>query len=257
MEANQPPAPPPVAAAFSRVKLSPFWPNNPVTWFAMAEGQFVLNNIEAQNIKYYLVLNALPESTVALIADLVEGDLPEDAYDQLRLRLMDAHHLNDYQKVEQLHSLPALGGQKPSEMLAEMLRLCPRGHEASPFFTYLFLHRLPRQLRVLLATEDHADRRALAARADQLWVHNRRNVNDTVAAVGGCEEEGAVAAVRHQPSGPKGPKRPPSKKTGNGGAKKLSAADQQAMDESGLCWYHFSFADEARTCRKPCAWQGN
>jgi hypothetical protein len=35
--------PPP--AAYGRVKLSPFWPNNPVTWFAMAEGQFILNNI--------------------------------------------------------------------------------------------------------------------------------------------------------------------------------------------------------------------
>ncbi len=70
----------------------------------MAEGQFILNNIAEQYIKYYLVLNALPESSVALIADLVEGDLPVDAYDQLRLCLMDAHHLNDYQKVEQLHS---------------------------------------------------------------------------------------------------------------------------------------------------------
>jgi hypothetical protein len=187
----------------------------------MAEGQFILNNIAEQNIKYYLVLNALPESSVALIADLVEGDLPVDAYNQLRLRLMDAHHLNNYQKVEQLHSLPALGAQKPSEMLAEMLRLCPSGHEASPFFTYLFLHRLPRRLRVLLATEDHADRRALAARADQLWVHNKRNVNDTIAAVGSQEEEGAVAAVRLQPSIAK-KKPPPFKKAGNGGAKRLS-----------------------------------
>jgi hypothetical protein len=53
--------------------------NNPVTWFTMAEGQFVLNNITEQNIKYYLVLNALPESSVALIANLVEEDLPADA----------------------------------------------------------------------------------------------------------------------------------------------------------------------------------
>jgi hypothetical protein len=158
---------------------------------------------------------------------------------------MDAHHLNEYQKVEQLHSSPALGAQKPSEMLAEMLRLCPRSHEANPFFTYLFLH----QLRVLLATEDHADRHALAARADQLWVHKKRNVNNTIAAVSGYEEEGVVAAVRHQPSIAK-KKPPPLKKAGNGGAKRLSLEDQQAMDESGLCsvcWYHFSFADLPQT----------
>jgi hypothetical protein len=47
----------------------------------MDEGQFILNNIAEQNIKYYLVLNALPESSIALIADLVDGALPEDAYD--------------------------------------------------------------------------------------------------------------------------------------------------------------------------------
>jgi len=88
-------------------------------------------------------------------------------------------------------------------------------------------------------------------------VHNKRTVNDTIAAVNGYEDEGAVAAVRHQPSTAKGKKRPPFKKTGNGGEKRLSPEDQQAMDESGLCWYHFSFAEGARTCRKPCAWQGN
>jgi hypothetical protein len=48
---------------------------------SMDEGQFILNNIAEQNIKYYLVLNALPESSIALIADLVDGALPEDAYD--------------------------------------------------------------------------------------------------------------------------------------------------------------------------------
>jgi hypothetical protein len=48
---DAPPPPPPPPAAYGRVKLSPFWPNNPVTWFAMAEGQFILNNIAEQNIK--------------------------------------------------------------------------------------------------------------------------------------------------------------------------------------------------------------
>jgi hypothetical protein len=73
--------------------------------------------------------------------------------------------------------------------------------------------------------------------------------------VGSQKEEGVVAAVRHQPSIAK-KKPPPFKKAGNGGAKRLSPEDQAAMDKSGR-WYHFSFADRARTCRKPCTWQGN
>ncbi len=33
--------------------------------------------------------------------------------------------------------------------------------------------------------------------------------------------------------------------------------DQKALDDSGLCYYHFMYADEATKCRKPCAWSGN
>ncbi len=59
----------------------------------------------------------------------VEADpLPANPYTELRRRLLAAHQLTDIQRVEQLFNLPPLGAQKPLELLAEMLRLCPRGH---------------------------------------------------------------------------------------------------------------------------------
>ncbi len=61
---------------------------------------------------------------MSLIADLVEADLlPANPYRELRRRLLAAHQLTDIQTVEQLHNLPPLEAQKPSELLAEMLRL--------------------------------------------------------------------------------------------------------------------------------------
>jgi hypothetical protein len=82
---------------------------------------------------------------VSLITDLVEADpLPANPYTELRRRLLAAHQLTDIQRVEQLHNLPPLGAQKPSELLAEMLRLCPRGQENNAFFNCLFLNKLPR-----------------------------------------------------------------------------------------------------------------
>jgi hypothetical protein len=114
--------------------------------------------------------------------------------------------LTDYQHEEQIFQLPPLGAQKPSELLAEMLRLCPRGQESSLFFTYLFLHRLPRELRVLLTDVDHNDRRLLSERADQLWAHYAKRSHSTMAcleAVSSDDEGGAVAAIHRQGPGGK------------------------------------------------------
>jgi hypothetical protein len=104
--------------------------------------------------------------------------------------------------VEQLFNLPPLAAQKPSELLAEMLRLCPRGQENNAFFNCLFLNKLPSELCILLSEEDMADKQALGARADLFTVHNSKQAHDVVAAVTAApllEPEGedtTVAAVR-------------------------------------------------------------
>jgi hypothetical protein len=78
---------------------------------------------------------------------LAEADpLPANPYTELRRRLLAAHQLTDIQRVEQLFNLPPLAAQKPLELLAEMLRLCPRGQEKNAFFNCLFLNKLPREL---------------------------------------------------------------------------------------------------------------
>ncbi len=55
----------------------------------------------------------------------------------------------------------------PSELLAEMLRLCPRGQENNAFFNCLFLDKLPRELRILLSKADMADKQALGRQRQQ------------------------------------------------------------------------------------------
>ena len=58
---------------------------------------------------------------------------------------MTAYQLTNIQRVEMLFNLPPLGAQKPSELLAEMIRLCPRGQENNDLFNYLVLNKLPRE----------------------------------------------------------------------------------------------------------------
>jgi hypothetical protein len=258
------------------VKLPPFWTANPRAWFTSAEGAFQLRNIADERSRFFNCLHALPEATVCLIADLVEADpFPANPYTELRRRLLAAHQLTDIQRVEQLHNLPPLGAQKPSELLAKMLRLCPRGQENNTFFNCLFLNKLPRELCILLSEADMADKQALGARADLFAAHNSKQAHDVVAAVAAVslsdqeEEETTVAAVRpgvgggqrgggqqggsgQRGSGWKG------KKQGRGGggsgqqvSHTLTHTDQ-ARVRSGLCFSHFCFGANARRCEAPC-----
>jgi hypothetical protein len=243
---------PPQQPANVHIKLPPLWSNNILSWFAMAEGHFALRGINDELVRYYNVLTALPESVVNCIADFVEAPLPADPYTQLRIRLLAAHQLSDYQKVEAIKKMPALGAQKPSELLNEMLRICPRGMEANIFFIHEFISLLPRDIRAGVAGLDFADRRALAERADELYTHTARQSHE-INAVLQEEEAAAIAAVRGQPARARRP--PPAKR--NFAAGKLSAADEQALKDSGLCYYHFAYADGARKCKKPCAWAEN
>jgi hypothetical protein len=122
----------------------------------------MLRNIADEESRFFNCLHALPETTVSLIADLVEADLlpadllpadplpadplPANPSTELPRRLLVAHQLTDIQRVEQMFNLPSLAAQKPSELLEEMLRLCTRGQEINAFFNCLFLNKLPREL---------------------------------------------------------------------------------------------------------------
>ncbi len=83
--------------------------------------------------------------------------------------------------------MPPLGSRKPSEMMAAMLETCPRGEEKMNLFACIFLQRLPREIRVLLARVDHKDPKELAKQADELWA-----LHDTNG--GGCGS--GVAAIQ-------------------------------------------------------------
>ncbi len=257
------------------VKLPVFWPANIAAWFASVEGVFELRGIVEQRARYFNVLAALPEATVVLIADLIEtSPLPADPFNRLKARLVTAHQLTDMQKVEKLLSFPAMGQQKPSKLLAEMLRFCPRGEENSVFFNCLFLQKLPRELRVLLSEADMADKRLLSERADQIWAHNSHLHHDTVAVVSSEPDgDGAVAAIQPARGGQNGRRggRFPRNRRGRGaaggggqprgGGTQAAAATpwQLARQSAGLCESHWRYGDNAFSCADPanCKWQGN
>jgi hypothetical protein len=107
--------------------IQAFWASNPEAWFAMVEGQFVLKGVTQNTLKFYHVLGSLPETVVRGLGDLMRGPPPEDAYTQLKARLLAAHTLTKFQRMEKLLAAQALGCQKPSDMLQDLVQFCLDG----------------------------------------------------------------------------------------------------------------------------------
>jgi hypothetical protein len=132
-----------------------------------------------------------------------------------------------------------------------------------------FMQRLPQALRTQLGEVQPGNPRALAARADKLWSVHSTAKGGTVAAAEAEETAPAsIAAVRGSIRGRSG------KSHGRGGARgrqrvQLAAAaaptascvpaadptpSDLARESSGLCHFHWLYAEKASKCAAPCSW---
>jgi hypothetical protein len=262
------------AVPVSNVKLPVFWPNNPEDWFGLAEAQFHVRRVVDDTDKFYHVVSLLPEPVVKMVSDLIRTrPPPDDAYVQLRARLLASHTLTEFQRIEKLQRISSLGGQRPTEMLADLVQLCPTGETGTKLFRIAFLQRLPRELRVILAEDTTSTLPALAARADLLWAHNSLQPHDqgyAVAAIPPPDGEAPVAAVasQQQPRGGGGNRgfrqRGGRGRGGNNGGGSQPAGQMNpsgplanARTASGLCNAHWKYGDQAWACKQPCTWTGN
>ena len=211
----------------------------------------------------------LPEVTVRAIVDLVGGPVPGDAYTQVKRRLLATHALTEFQRLEKLLQLQQLGAQRPTELLADMLQLCPTGESSTKLFRMLFLQRMPRELRIILAEDAVSELQQLAARADVLWTHHGgAGGGPTVAAVSSTEEAASddastVAAVGGNPSRGRNWKWRGKSGRGRGGRQSTNqdggapATSDGSKPRFWLCPQHYQHGKGAQSCTQPCAWPGN
>jgi hypothetical protein len=253
---------PPAATVAAAVKLPPFWPQAPALWFSQAECQFVVRGVDDQFQRYCLVVSALPHESLRLVADIVEAPPSSQPYTTLKDRLLASHQMTGYQRAERLFAMPPLGARKPSDLMAAMLEICPRGEEKTELFACLFLQRLPRELRILLARADHKDPKALADEADNLWGMHVTPADQLAAVSLDHDLDGTVAALRSagEPNRGRGGRGRRGRGAGYSGQRQPPAeseASKQARLAAGLCIKHWRYGEQANSCIQPCSWQGN
>ena len=247
------------------ITLPPFWTNNATAWFALAESRFRVRRIYDEWDRYDNLVSSLTADSIRLVLDVVTNPPEDEPYTFLKDRLLGTHQLTDYQRIEQLIAVGALGDRKPSQLLAQMLELCPAGEERSKFFAFHFLQRLPQELRIMLGDDDHQEVQQLAAKADRLWAIHGHRLHGSVAAVASPEErQQPINAVSQSRGGRPGRGRgrgrgqpPPPRGGSSAQVAPATAPAHLARDSSGLCYYHWNFGDKATKCEAACSWQGN
>jgi hypothetical protein len=88
--------------------------------------------------RYCLVDSVLPHESLRLVADIVEAPPATEQYQVLKDRLLASHQLTGYQQAEKLFAMPVLVACKPSDLMAAMPEVCPRGEENTELFACLF-----------------------------------------------------------------------------------------------------------------------
>ncbi len=68
---------------------------------------------------------------------------PPNAYDMLKERLLRLYGQGEKDCCRKLLNMLPLCGRRPSELLADMLQLCPRKDVEGDIIRYMFLFRLP------------------------------------------------------------------------------------------------------------------
>ena len=104
-----------VPPPFRDIKLPSFWSNKPSSWFALAQSRFPTHGMVGEQAKFDQLVGALSKESIGRVLDLVEVPPLFNPYTQLKARLLDAHQLTDYQKVDQLLKMGDLGARRPSD----------------------------------------------------------------------------------------------------------------------------------------------
>ena len=226
------------------VKVPAFWPDSAEAWFVQVEAQFALKGVTVSLTKFYYCVSAFNQETANQVLDLIKSPPSSEPYEALKQRLLKLFALDDFQRYEAISSLPLSGDMKPSKLMSSMLALLPVGHKPCFFLRGAFLKRLPADVRAHLLRDDFSDPISLALKADEIY--QSRVSSNPVYAVSNTPED-SINAVRS--TGSSRPRRSATPHASN-------RQDNRSQSPT-LCYYHRTWASQAKKCRAPCSWSGN
>ena len=260
-----PPQAPATAVSAVSVKLPPFWPSDPLLWFAQVEAQFRTRHITQEETKFWHVVGNLDQKHANEVRDLLLAPPQTTPYTTLKHQLVDRLTASAHQRVRQLLSDEPLGDRKPTQFLRHLQHLQGDARIDSSILAELFLQRLPPSVRMVLATASSLSLEEQAKLADRVMditpnlSTSSVNAVDTTSATGRStlsemsEQRAEIASLRAEVAQLSRPARPRSRSRGRSRSDhSRRQSSSPGRDSSGLCCYHRRFGSDARHCQQPC-----
>lgn len=257
------------------VRLPPFWPNSPSTWFIQVEAQFALSRIKSDICKYNHIISSLPQDVAESIADILENPPKNDLYIYLKNNLISRHSLSIEGRIKKLISGEQMCDRKPSEFYRALKQLAgTSGTVGEDLILKLWLTRLPNLINIALIPHKTEDVSKVLNVADQIWEAMQENNISLVSAnqassssrvtqpvpsdnisekINSLQNEiqeikGIVASMSiSRTSRPRSRSRTPSRYN-----QSRSNSRKRFNPKGPQCWYHFKFGSKAQKCVEPC-----
>ncbi|KAJ0180017.1 hypothetical protein K1T71_004608 [Dendrolimus kikuchii] len=242
-----------------RVKVPPFWPDEPALWFTQLEGQFALANITVDSTKYNYVISNLEFKYAAEIKDIINKPPDSNKYDKVKKELINRLSSSQEQKVRQLLTHEDMGDRKPSQFLRHLQNLAGP-NVPDDFVRSLWSSRLPTHIQIIVASQSSSNLEELATVADnvndvigQQQVHQ---ISTPTTSTDIDDLKKSIAELTNQVAQLSSPTRTRPRWQSNNRQKwrPRSRRQSEGAATDAHCWYHRIFREKATKCRPPCAY---
>ena len=239
-------------------KLPPFWREEPEIWFLQVESSFNLNGITQDSTKYEYLISHLDPSILFVLKDIVVNPPSTGRYAAMKARIIKHFAESDESQLKKLLSGLELGDQKPSHLLHRMKSLAGT-RVSNEIMRTLFMDRLPENVKCILAVTDTMDLDNLSGIADKIY--EQFSASTTISEI--CSNnkinqdssglDGKLNEIIHRIDALE-------RRSRQHQAKQFvqvprARSKSRSRKDSGLCWYHWRFADKASKCVQPCKFQ--
>ncbi|UYV63018.1 hypothetical protein LAZ67_2002859 [Cordylochernes scorpioides] len=239
------------------IKAPEFWPNDPELWFITLESQFLLNKpspITNDDTKFSYLISLLPPSTAIEVREFIISPPPDNKYDALKKAIIKCTADSEFKKLQQLLTQEELGDRLPSQLLRHLRQLIGESKAVSDTtLKMLWMQRLPKNIQIILTTQEQASLNSLADLADRVTEITSSPSSSTST----LEKE--LASLRAEISAlkidlnKKEERIPRSRSRSSSSSRKSSPNSYRKYNPNGSwCWYHFRFKHHARKCISPC-----
>lgn len=242
----------PTICAARIAKLPPFWREEPEIWFLQVDSNFNLHGITQDSTKYEYLLSHLDPTVLFAVKDIIMNPPSENKYSTIKSRIIQHFAESGEGQLKKLLSGLELGDQKPSHLLQRMK--CLAGSRVSnDMLKTLFMERLPEKMKCILAVSESTDLDKIAGLADKI-----------------CEQY-STHSVQISEISPKKEKQQENtdlsekldtiisrieslenRSRSYNRNKSSERSSSRGRKQTGMCWYHWKFAENATKCIKPC-----